>query len=215
MTGESVFCTNGTAMALVASLDKLLQQGALWRGRGGVADARRCLSTGWQELDELMGGGWPRGALTELLLEGEVGLSVLMPVLARLSREAGWLLWVNPPHVPYAPALCGYGVCLTRNLIAQTSVAQALWAAEQALRSGGCSAVLAWTQNVRPVQVRRLQLAAEIGGGLGVLFRPAGDAVQTSAAVLRLSVMPQAGALRLAIRKRPSGWGSGEVRIWP
>lgn len=202
-------------MSLVASLDKLVQQGALWRGRGGVADRRRCLSTGWRDLDELTGGGWPRGALTELLLEGEAGLGVLLPALARLSREAGWLVWVNPPYVPYAPALCGHGVCIARNLIVRTSMVQTLWAAEQALRSGACGAVLAWTQTVRPAQVRRLQLAAETGGGLGLLFRPATDAVQVSPAALRLSVLPEAGALRLAVRKRPGGWGGGEVRIRP
>lgn len=202
-------------MSVVASLDKLLQQGALWRGRGGVADARRCLSTGWQGLDELTGGGWPRGALTELLLTGEAGLGVLLPALAQLSQEAGWLVWVNPPYVPYAPALRGHGVCVARNLIARTSLAQTPWAAEQALRSGACGAVLAWTPEVRPAQVRRLQLAAETGGGLGWLFRPAGDAVQSSAAALRLSVTPAAGALRVAVRKRPGGWGGGELRIRP
>jgi hypothetical protein len=202
-------------MSLVASLDKLVQQGVLWRGRDGVADARRCLSTGWRDLDELTGGGWPRGALTELLLEGEAGLGVLLPALARLSRGAGWLVWVNPPYIPYAPALRGHGVCLTRNLIARTSMAQTLWTTEQALRSGACSAVLAWAQAVRPAQVRRLQLAVETSGGLGWLFRPAADAVQVSPAALRLSVMPQAGTLRLAVRKRPAGWGGGEVRIRP
>ena len=86
---------------------------------------------------------------------------------------------------------------------------------EQALRSGACGAVLAWTQNVRPVQVRRLQLAAETGDGLGWLFRPAADAAQASPAALRLSVMREAGVLRVAVRKRPSGWGGGEVRIRP
>jgi cell division inhibitor SulA/protein ImuA len=76
-----------------------------------------------------------------------------------------------------------------------------MWAFEQTLGSGACDAVLGWVRQVKPRGIRRLQLAAERGRTLGVLFRPRRAAREASAAVLRLSVEPLAAGVRLAILK--------------
>ena len=52
----------------------------------------------------------------------------------------------------------------------------ALWAMEQALRSGACSAVLGWAAPCELQALRRLQLAAEQSRCLAVLFRRQRDA---------------------------------------
>jgi hypothetical protein len=61
---------------------------------------------------------------------------------------------------------------------------------EQALRAGTCGAVLAWPTHADFNTLRRLQLAAEAGNALGILFRPLHAAEHTSPAALRLKLEP-------------------------
>ena len=71
-----------------ASLDKLLANPRVWRGRD-QAGCRAGLSSGYPELDRhLPGGGWPPDSLTEILTAhyGIGELRLLMPALARLSH---------------------------------------------------------------------------------------------------------------------------------
>ncbi len=180
------------------ALDKLLQSPRLWRGHA-QGKAWQGLATGYPRLDEhLPGGGWPRHALTEILLEhyGSGELKVLMPALARLSRgcdgdgaDPGWLAWIAPPFQPYPPALAQWGIELSRVLIVRPRRAEeALWAAEQALNSGNCAAVLLWSTALDSAASRRLQLAAEQGGCWAVAFRPRRERKRHSAAALRLEL---------------------------
>ena len=190
-----------------ASLDALLQHPGIWRGDRLAEAEADTLPSGFPELDEqLPGGGWPRGALTEILLarEGIGELRLLLPALARASQGSGWLAWVAPPHVPYAPALGAAGVRLEHLLVAQPrSEADAWWTVEQALRSGACSAVLAWLKTADERRMRRLQLGAETGQALGVLFRDAAAAEQRSPAALRLQLdtVPQGLAVHILKRR--------------
>src|SRR5512140_2129335 len=187
-----------------ASLDVVLQHPGIWRGDQLAQAGVDALPTGFPELDEqLPGGGWPRGALTEILLDREgIGeLRLLPPALARASElvhgeGGGWITWVAPPHVPYAPALSVAGVKLKHLLVAQPKTeADAWWTAEQALRSGSCSAVLSWLKTPDERRMRRLQLGAESGRTFGVLFRSASAAQERSPAALRLRLEATANGL--------------------
>ena len=66
------------------------------------------------------------------------------------------------------------------------------WAAEQALASGTCAAVLLWPRPVDRIidhtTSRRLQLAAARGHSQAVLFRTFRALLQPSAAALRLKL---------------------------
>lgn len=175
-------------------LSVLIKRPDLWRGGETARVAIPSISTGFPALDALLpGGGWPRGALTEILCEGEgIGeLSLLTPALARLSRQDLWIAFVGPPHLPYAPALAAAGIDLARVvMIRPEKSTDLLWAMEQALRSGSCSAVLAWPPYLTGQAARRLQLAAEAGGGWGVYFAPGTSATAPSLAALRLALSP-------------------------
>ncbi|HET7833421.1 MAG TPA: translesion DNA synthesis-associated protein ImuA [Gallionella sp.] len=192
-----------------AALDSLLQHPGIWRGNQRAQTSEDALPTGFAELDDLLpGGGWPRGALTEILTEREgIGeLRLLLPALVRASGQDKWLMWVAPPHVPYAPALAAAGVKLKRLLVATPQAADdAWWTVEQALRSGACSAVLAWLTAPDERRMRRLQLAAETGRTWGVLFRAAAAAQQRSPAALRLRLEAAADGLAVHILKRRGG----------
>ena len=198
----------------VVNLDELRRQGVLWQGRGGAPSPERMLGSGWTVLDELTGGGWPRAALVEILSDAHQGLPLLLPVLARLSAAPRWLAWVAPPYVPYAPALAARGVRVGQLLLVrEVSLEQGLWAAEQALKSGACSMVLMWPQQVQTAQLRRLQLAAEQGACTGVMFRPRRAAGQGSPAALRLGVRPAPLGLEVELLKRRGGWGGGSCIV--
>ena len=127
-------------------------------------------------------------------------LYLLLPALAALSRlaPARWCTWVSPPHEPFAPALEAHGVALDRMLIVRTHLP--LWAHEQALRSGACEVALAWLPRARPRAIRRLQLAAEQGRALGVLYRSQRFASEASPAMLRVMLDPLAKAGRHGAR---------------
>jgi len=200
-----------------ASLDLVLQHPGIWRGDQLAQAGADALPTGFAELDEqLPGGGWPRGALTEILIEREgIGeLRLLLPALARASEQSGWQAWVAPPHVPYAPALAAAGVRLKQLLVAKPqSAADAWWTAEQALRSGACSAVLSWLSMPDERRMRRLQLGAESGRAWGVLFRSASAAQERSPAALRLRLEASANGLAVHILKRRGGHLSRPVMV--
>src|SRR6186713_404634 len=175
-------------MAEVRSqLAELLAHPSVWRGRSRAAT--ETLPTGYAALDAaLPGGGWPRHGLVEILTPspGVGELYLLMPALAALSRAAParWCTWVSPPHEPFAPALAAHGVMVDRMLLVRTHLP--LWAHEQALKSGACEAALAWLPRAGPRAIRRLQLAAEQGRTLGVLYRSLRFADVPSPAMLRL-----------------------------
>ncbi|NJN53247.1 MAG: translesion DNA synthesis-associated protein ImuA [Gammaproteobacteria bacterium] len=129
----------------------------------------------------------------ELLLDqlGIGELRLLTPALTALSEEARWLAWINPPHIPYAPALSALGIDVGKVLLVHPQQHQdALWSVERTLRSGTCSAVMAWLDEsrLRAPEIRRLKLAAREGNTLAVLFRPLAAAAQPSMAELRLGL---------------------------
>ncbi|MDZ7643380.1 MAG: translesion DNA synthesis-associated protein ImuA [Woeseiaceae bacterium] len=201
------------------ALENLLQSPRLWRGQA-QGNAWQGLPTGYPRLDEhLPGGGWPRRSLTEILLThyGSGELKLLMPALAMLSRprpaqdtadgaEAGWLAWVAPPFQPYPPALLQWGIDLARVLIVRPRAQRdALWAAEQALTSGNCAAVLLWSDAQDLTASRRLQLAAEQGGSWAIAFRPVQARGEPSAAALRLELKTGARGTDIHILKNRGG----------
>lgn len=196
---------------------RLLEHPAIWRGRS--AASRAGLPSGFAALDEhLPDKGWPRTGLIEILVSrfGSGELTVLMPALAALTRTtaARWCVWVAPPLVPFAPALASRGVALDRIAVVG-GARHPLWAFEQALGSGACEAVLGWVRQPKPRDIRRLQLAAERGRTLGVLFRPRRAARESSAAMLRLSVEPLSAGMRLTILKGRTARRDALDLPWP
>ncbi len=193
-------------MSVNSRLARLLEHPALWRGRSAARVPT--WSTGYPMLDAgLPGGGWPRAGLVEILTPqpGVGELHLLVPALARLTglTPARWIAWIAPPFEPFAPALAARGVVLDRQLVVRTHLP--LWAMEQALGSGACEAALAWAQEARPRDLRRLQLATERGRTLGFVFRNLAAAREASPAELRLSIVPQGEGVEVELIKSRGG----------
>lgn len=178
---------------------------ALWRGTQLAQAARAAVPTGYAALgQELPGGGWPPGALNELLLPrpGIGEMRLLQPALRALDTE-GSIVLVQPPCVPHIAAWTNWGLDPSRLLwVNPGRPADALWAAEQVLKNGACAALLCWLPQARPESLRRLHLAAQAGATLFFCLRPERALAQASPAPLRLALAPAGDALRVDIVKR-------------
>ena len=191
----------------MSTLQELFQRSAVWRIGDRPPPRTDGLATGFSSLDrELPDGGWPRGALTELLCDhtGIGELALMLPALARLTGEGETVAWVAPPHMPYAPRLTADGVEPQRLLLVQPEKpAVALWAAERILRDGACAMAVLWLAGpVDYASLRRLQLAAAHGNCAGFVYRPRAAARTASPAPLRLELNPVQGRLAVNLLKR-------------
>lgn len=177
---------------------------ALWRASQLARSSVRGVDTGHPELTaELPGGGWPAGALIELLAPqpGIGELRLLAPVLTRAAGKP--VMLIQPPHALQPLALAYWGIDPSGFVtLPAPRTADALWAAEQALRAGTCAAVLLWQPHVRADALRRLNLAAQSGQALFYLFRPAAAARDASPAPLRLALAPKRDGIDVTFVKR-------------
>ena len=179
----------------------------VWQADALAGAPGRVVVTGDALLDaQLPGGGWPLGALSEILQPAGVHNEwrLLLPALARCGSAA--VVLVGAPHIPFGPALGAQGLPPQRLLwVAAQAAAQRLWATEQALRCADVDAVLAWLVQVRPEQLRRLQMAAAEYDKLLFVLRPEQAQNESSPAVLRLWVAPsidQSDTLEVRALKR-------------
>lgn len=184
---------------------------ALWLGHQLGRSRVDAVSTGFAALDaELPGRGWPRRALSELLLPhpgiGEIRL--LAPCLQDAQRNERLAMVFDPPAELSAPALAGLGIDTGRLLVIHSRCAgsrgDGLWALEQALKSGHVGVVIAWlAERTRPESLRRLRLAASHHDGAAFVLREPQAALRPSAAPLRLRLAPGgADSLVVEVLKR-------------
>lgn len=176
----------------------------VWHAHTLASPVQSVQATGDALLDaHLPGGGWPVGALVELLQPAGVHSEwrLLLPALAACGR--GPVVLVGAPQLPFTPALSRLGLRAGRLLSVLGAVqggslsadgAGRLWATEQVLRCAEVDAVLAWLPQARGDQLRRLHLAAAEHHKLLFVMRPDRARSDASPAVLRLLVQPLARA---------------------
>src|SRR5262249_44170988 len=116
------------------------------------------------------------GAIVEWLV-GRPGAGAWTSTSWILSRcldgRGAWVI-VDPVRESYVPALSGWGINPSRILLLRPATLQeTCWVIEQCLRCPGVSVTWASIDRQLPTTVcRRWKLAAEVGGGVGLLFRP-------------------------------------------
>ena len=153
--------------------------------------AGQIVPSGWDALDhELPGGGWPCGALTEVLSPqpGTLEWRLLAGALQHLAADGGTITLIGPPRPPFLPGLLQLGLTARQLLwIRAETVQERLWAAEQLLQADGEGALLAWLPQARPEQLRRLHHHAQHRRLLVVALRPDAARLDASPAPLRVS----------------------------
>ena len=154
------------------------------------------ISSGCKLLDRILPeDGFPCGTLVEWLAAGDgVGATTLaMLAAAQACRQGGALVVLDRSGEFHPPAAVQLGIESSRLIVIHThSKADHYWALDQSVRCPAVAAVLAWPEAMRDKldgrTFRRLQLAVEKGGGLGLLIRPEAAQHQPSWADVRLLV---------------------------
>lgn len=173
--------------AVLQSLkDKLRHR---WPGEGV-----RCGIAG---MDELLGpSGLARGAIHEVLSPARRGVPRLFALLlARAALGSGAIVWCCEKEEDtregfastgtwYPPAAAALGIPADRLILLKPGDAkQTLWALAECLRCKGVSVTIARLRRpLGSIDARRLQLAAEAGGGIGVLLRSVRSAQSVASA---------------------------------
>lgn len=172
--------------------------------------------TGLPPLDRALGGGLATASLHEFLAPGgqapirTLALRAAMRMLTagdlhgRRFRADRWLMYLDTLGDFYPPAAARLGLPLERLLVIRVRrLMDALWTCEQALRCPAVGVVIATMRAIDPYASRRLQLAAEAGGGLGILLRHE-EARDITFAASRLRFTP---------RPSPAGFWRTQVEV--
>jgi hypothetical protein len=176
---------------------------------GAEGTTRRCLSTTWPQVDQVLGGGLICGTLHEWFSFAQsppvrwvMPLSIFIHLTRRVIQEdatsAKVVVWIGrlaAANWPNPLALISKQdsdrSLLERSLFVDPpDDAARVWAIDLALRSPAVAAVVADGCGLDMAQSRRLQLAAESGGSIGLLARPLHELRHLSAATTRWLVRP-------------------------
>src|SRR5271170_925066 len=157
-------------------------------GQGGV------VPFGLPEIDRwLPGGGLPRIGLHEVIAGRGAGAGFAAVLAGRLGAgpDPRPVLWVARQAELYGPGLGRFGLAPERLILVQAGhETEVLWAMEEGLRTPGLAAVVGELHALDVTAGRRLQLAAEAGGGTGLVLRPADVQAGAGAACSRWRVGP-------------------------
>lgn len=165
--------------------------------------AKSVLPFGIAEMDSrLPGGGMARGALHEIAGGGNGaidGAAAALFTAGIAARTKGKVLWCIAKPDLFAPALAQAGLAPDRVIYVEAGDDKSVLACmEEGLRHGGLGAVVAEVARLSMTTSRRLQLAAEGTGSIGIAIRrwprqtEAADFGQPTAATTRwrISVLP-------------------------
>lgn len=165
-------------------------------GQPPIADGTAvAVRTGAADIDAaLPGRGLRLGALHEVSGAGAGGFTAALAGRIAGTRS-GLVVWCQHRRrrrdegVLHGPGLMAFGLDPDRLLLVDgDGDAAVLWALEEALRSPATAVAVGEVDRIDLFKSRRLQLAAETGGGAGLLLRPAAPLLEPSAAVTRWRV---------------------------
>lgn len=185
-------------MRIISCHNGLLQTLA---GKELHASVGRSFQTEIKLLDNLAPAGkWACGAVHELLTDPTQGIPrLLATMIARGKTQAdastsSAIVWCDPHRQLYPPALAALGIDLNQLILLRPkSPADELWAIAECLRCSAVAMTIASPEKLSQIEARRLQLAAERGGGVGLLLRHTGRTSTHYAAATRWHVSPAPG----------------------
>jgi protein ImuA len=157
-------------------------------------NGRGIVCTGLPALDGLLPDrGLPSGTIIEWLGvgSGHGATTLALKVAGNLLQGDSTCFVIDERREFYPPGVARRVGFLDKVIVVHPANARdALWALEQSLRCSGVTVVVGWIDKVDDHAYRRLQLAAEAGGGIGLLLRSASYRPQPSWAGIRVLVEP-------------------------
>jgi protein ImuA len=119
-------------------------------------------------------------------------------------RDGRVLVVVDGARRFYPPAAATYGIGWENLIVVRPQKQKDYeWALNQSLHCPAVSAVVCWPEELGSRAYRRLQLAAETGGSLGLLIRPEG-AVNKPSCSVELELDDETHTLHLAPELAPA-----------
>jgi cell division inhibitor SulA len=205
----------------MSTVSELKASGHIW-SLHDQASPGTVLSTGFAELDQLLTGGFPAHTVIEIHSPIGIGeLRLLLPCLTRSQASSQLLVLINPPMLIGSQMLQAAGLAVEQVLVLQPASAQdALWAAEQCLKSGCCGSVVLWQSTLSIAQLKRLQLCAQHGMASLFIFRGQQQSQLLLPIALSLQVSPALQGVKVQVLKRRGGWPMAPVLVdmtarWP
>jgi len=159
-----------------------------------LTNPKRSFQTGLSAIDDLLPGkALARGAVHEILSDPKHPTPRFFALLLAKAVN-GTIVWCDPEGVVYPPAIAAAGVSLEKlYLLHPTTQADQSWAIAECMRCKGVGATIAQAGKLSRIEARRLQLATEQGGGIGLLLRKLDRNVSIYAAATRWLVSPARG----------------------
>jgi len=155
---------------------------------------RPTFSTGCPALDGMLPRrGLVQGSLVECLDErlGSGAETLALMLTRAVQRTNGVIVVMDRQRQFYPPAALAWKLPQQLVVIQPANAADELWAAVQALRNRAVAAVWLRRDRLTSFDFRRLRLAAEEGGSLGILFRSIRVRGQPTWADVQWFVQPQ------------------------
>ncbi|MEZ9746016.1 translesion DNA synthesis-associated protein ImuA [Vibrio splendidus] len=192
----------------------------LWTGLQPTAQGSTT-STGYPQLDKQLDGGFPTHGVIEVESQQGIGeLRLLTPYLAQQNSQK-LAIFINPPGKICAEFFSSQGIELENILVIQPQRdLDALWAAEQCLKSGACHSVLLWGADLEIHQTKRLQAASETGKCLQFHFKATSHNQLSLPVSLSMKLSSHAQGLKVEVTKRKGSWSYGSFILdmsqnWP
>ena len=187
----------------------------------------KLLTTGFDALDQVLSGGFPRAGMIHIA--SYLGCGELRLMLAVLQQnqhhkrtvdENKLLIFINPPFELNAEFLVAHNISLSQLVVIHThsDSNSALWSAEQSLKSGACSAVFMWQKQLKNTHIKKLELAALQGNSYCIwldsyLHKQAISQHQNLPLSLSLSISRKNDDLAIRVNKQKVGWAQKSVTI--
>jgi hypothetical protein len=179
--------------------------------------------SGIEPLNDLLpGGGFRNGTIVEWLTgdEGTGACTLAFVSVLPWLRDGQTCVIVDEEQAFHPAFLAALGIDLEQVLMIRPGSKDLWWALEQSLRCRGVAVTVGWLGRAPNRILRRLQLAAETGGGLGVFFRPEVVRAEPAWCQARLLVraMPSpadsaARRARIEVLYVKGGQGDGMVEV--
>lgn len=196
-------------------IQHLKSQHLVWQASLTKSDPHQFLNrSGFPELDSLLGGGFPPHGVIEIESVGSIGeLRLLAPYLeSSLSR--GVTAFIQPPALMNSLFLHNIGLDINQVwIVSPEHQHDALWAAEQCLKSGVCANVLLWQEALEIHQVKRLQVASEQGACPLFMLKPSMTNRLSLPVSLSLKLQGHERGVSVEVLKRKGGWSKGQTEI--
>lgn len=193
-------------------------------------------TTGFDTLDKALTGGFPRAGMIHLASPlgcGEIRLMLSILALQKkqnqqhTSIEQKLYAFINPPFELNAEFLLAHNIDLSQLVIIEATKqsSDALWSAEQCLKSGACEAVFVWQTHISHSHIRKLELAAQQGSSYCVWLEATGHISQqinthkktpnkqNLPLSLSLSLARENESLIIKVNKQKAGWAQKAVSI--